>query len=175
MKKFFSVLLVVLLSFGLFSCANEGTETETEYDEENAIPILGVEIRNENEASFYALTRSTTYIWETGCDEDGNIIYETIHDGIFCLDMDDICTFTREQTGRSISLKFSGDLKEYKIYAAKTTDFGDKEKSEIINEKYLVGTNKNKIDFPENGEYYYVVDVEYLQGQISYGFILADN
>lgn len=174
MKKIFSLLIVFLVSFVLFSCTNDIPETETESNSIESIPILGVEIRNENEASFYALTKSTTYTWKTGCDEDGNIIYETVHDGVFCLDMDDICVFTRNQIDESILLKFSGDVLEYKIYSAEISQLDGKEKSDIIDEKYLISSNEKTIRFKEYGEYYFVVDVKYQQGEVSYGFILSE-
>lgn len=164
MKKLLSLIIAVLLCITFASCSTENLPEPEESD--TSLPILGVEVRNENEASFYALTRSGSYSWTT---PDGEHI---VADGIFCLDTDNICNFTREQTGGTIKLKFSGNVAGYKIYSAEKSQFDETEKSYIINEKYLISENSPNIIFPETGEYYYVVDVKYAQGEISYGFIL---
>ena len=164
MKKYLSLIIAALLCITLVSCS---TEKPIEQEEaEISVPILGVEVRNENEASFYALTKSGSYSW---MNSEGEYIEA---DGVFCLDAESICTFTREQTSGGIKLKFSGDVAGYKIYSAEKSEFDETEKSYIVNEKYLVNENNPDIIFPEAGEYYYVVDVKYAQGEITYGFIL---
>jgi len=92
----------------------------------------------------------------------------------FGLDSENLCTFTREDAGESIELKFTGDVKSYKIYSAEKSELDSENKSEILDEKYLVSENQSKITFPVSGEYYYVVDVKYAQGEVPYGFILAE-
>lgn len=177
MKKIISVLLVFILAFAMFGCSGNNTDTEqtTENIPANSLPpILGVHIVNGDMAGFYALTKSGTYSWIKEFDENGEASEIEIADGFFCLDMDNVCTFNREAAGESITLKFTGEVESYKIYSAETSEVAEKEKSEIIDEKYLVSTNTSKITFPESGEYYYVVDVKYKQGEVSYGFILAE-
>ena len=167
MKRLIAVLLSVFMCFTFFACSDEIAEKETADSNESFVPILGVEIRNDEEASFYALTKSGTYAW----NENGE---SRIYDGIFCLEDESLCTFTNEQTDGSINLKFTGSVEGYKIYSAEKAELDGKEKSEIINEKYFVSENQSKITFPESGEYYYVVDVKYVQGEVSYGFLLAE-
>lgn len=175
MKKIISVLLIFVFVFAMFGCSGNNTDPEqpTENIPENSLPpILGVHIVNGDMAGFYALTKSGTYSWSV-TDKNGKTEYME-YDGFFCLDTENICSFNREEAGESIDLKFTGEVKSYKIYSAKASDFAEKEKSEIIDDKYLVSTNQSKITFPESGEYYYVVDVKYKQGDISYGFILEE-
>lgn len=178
MKRIISVLLVFVLAFAMFGCSGNSTSSEQETSDipENSLPpILGVHIVNGDTAGFYALTKSGTYSWAKEFDENGEASLVEVSDGPFCLDMDNICSFNREDAGESIDLKFTGEVESYKIYAAETSVFADKEKSEIISEEYLVvSTDPSKIVFPESGEYYYVVDVKYKQGDISYGFILEE-
>ena len=177
MKKVISALLVFVFVFAMFGCSGSSTadsEQTTDIPADALPPILGVHIVNGDTAGFYALTKSGTYSWIKEFDENGEAVEIEIADGFFCLDMDNICTFNRESAGKSIDLKFTGAVESYKIYSAETSVFTDKEKSEIISDEYLVSTNQSKIVFPESGEYYYVVDVKYKQGDISYGFLLAE-
>lgn len=174
MKKFISVLLAVIMCFALASCSGNGEETTTSDSSEdlNSVPILGVEIKNDDEAGFYALTKNGTFTW-TVTHENGET-EQRIYDGSFCLESENLCTFTREQTGGSVTLKFTGTVESYKIYSAEKSELDSKDKTEIISEKYLLSSDTSKITFPESGEYYYVVDVKYAQGDISYGFLLAE-
>ncbi len=177
MKKIISVLLIFMFVFAMFGCSGNNTDPEqstTDIPENSLPPILGVHIVNGDTAGFYALTKSGTYSWTKEFDENGESSLVEVSDGPFCLDMDNICIFNREDAGESIELKFTGEVKSFKIYSAETSEFEEKEKSEIIDEKYLVSTNTSKITFPESGEYYYIVDVKYKQGDISYGFILEE-
>lgn len=173
MKKIVSVLLVMLMCFSFAACSDNNPEEKITNDPSlSTAPILGVHIRNGDTAGFYALTKNGTYTW-TVTYENGET-EQIIYDGIFCLDAENICTFTREDAGESIELKFTGDVESYKIYSAEKSELDFENKSEIIGEKYLVSENTSRITFPESGEYYYVVDVKYAQGEVSYGFILAE-
>ncbi len=174
MKKVVSIFLVLLMCFACAACSGDNTGEETTKDTSSSLPpILGVHIRNGDKAGFYALTKSSSYIWNAEYDDNGEMISCDVAEGIFCLDIENICTFTREDAGKSIELKFTGDVKSYKIYSAEKSELDTKEKSEIINEEYFVSENISKITFPESGEIYYVVDVKYAQGEISYGFLLT--
>ncbi len=166
MKRFFSVMAVVLIIFACCSCTGGKAEVTTVDSSLNYPPILGVHIRKGDMAGFYALTKSGSYSWT---DAEGNHI---MADGIFCLDSESICTFNREDAGESIELNFTGDVLGYKIYSAEKSELDKENKSDIISEKYLVSEKMPVITFPEKGEYYYVVDVKYARGEISYGFIL---
>lgn len=167
MKRFFSVMVVFLIIFTCCSCAGGGKPEDTTADDSlNYPPILGVHIRNGDLAGFYALTKSGSYSWT---DSEGNKI---LTDGNFCLDEENICTFNREDAGESIELRFTGEVVGYKIYSTEKSGSDIEDKSGIINEKYLVSENTPVITFPKTGEYYYVVDVNYAQGSISYGFVL---
>ncbi len=166
MKKIFCLIIAFMLCFVCCSCAGEKTEAPTQDASLNYPPILGVHIRNGDLAGFYALTKSGSYTWT---DSSGN---EILADGIFCLDEESVCVLNREDAGKSIELRFTGNVVGYKIYAAEKSELDKENKSGIINEKYYVSENMPVITFPETGEYYYVVDVKYAQGEISYGFIL---
>ncbi len=177
MKKIISVLLVFVFVFAMFGCSGNNTDLEqstSDIPENSLPPILGVHIVNGDTAGFYALTKSGTYTWAKGFDENGEASEIEISEGIFCLDDENLCAFNREDAGESIDLKFTGEVKSFKIYSAETSEFEEKEKTEIVDEKYLVSANQSKITFSESGEYYYVVDVKYKQGDISYGFILEE-
>lgn len=166
MKKFVAIFLSALMCFTFFACADAGSEEENTDEKAFFVPILGVEIRNDKESSFYALTRSGTYTW----NENGE---SRIYDGIFCLDDESICTFTRQQTDGSIKLSFTGNVESYKIYCAEKSELDSENKAEILNEKYLISENMSKITFPDSGEYYYVISVKYVQGEVTYGFLLS--
>lgn len=173
MKKFISVLLVIMMCFTCVSCAGNKSDEETTVDPSLlTAPILGVHIRNGDKAGFYALTKNGSYTW--------NVTYgngkaeQKIYDGIFCLDSENLCTFTREDAGESIELKFTGDVESYEIYSAEKSELDSENKSEILDEKYLISENQSKITFPESGEYYYVVNVKYSQGEVPYGFIITE-
>ena len=167
MKKIFTVLLLILMCFSFCSCSGSGSAEETTTDASlNYPPILGVHIRSGDFAGFYALTKSGSYSWTS---PDGEKI---LADGIFCLDNDSVCTFNRKDAGDSIELRFTGDVISYKIYSAEKSSIDSGTRSDIINEKYFVSENTPEITFPETGEYYYVVDVKYAQGEIAYGFII---
>lgn len=170
MKKIFSIFLAFAMCFSLVACSNDKSETENN-KRLNAAPILGVEIRDEESAGFYALTKNGTYTW-TVTHENGET-EQTIYDGYFCLESENLCTFTREETGGSITLKFTGSVLSYEIYCAEKAEI-ENDKTKIINEKYLVDKNSEKITFPESGEYYYVVNVNYDQGEVPYGFSLTE-
>lgn len=173
MKKVISIFLAFSMCFLFFACSDGDAETPTSDGNEylNSAPILGVEIKNENEAGFYALTKNGTYTWSVA-HENGET-EQTIYDGYFCLESESLCTFTRAQTGGSIKLKFTGDVESYKIYCAEKSEI-EKDKKEIINEKYLFENTSDTIIFPERGEYYYVVNVIYTQGEVPYGFLLSE-
>lgn len=163
-------MLALSLAFLFSSCGeknpDEALETTVYYS--NA-PILGVQIVNEDEASFYALTKSGSYKWSV-TDENGEAS-ETVKNGTFCLENKNLCTFTREQTGGSISLQFTGDVSSFSVYrAAKEEVSSDKRK--IISDEYKISENSKTIVFPEEGSYYYVVSVTYTQGEVQYGFSL---
>lgn len=175
MKKILSLLIAFLMCFALSSCATQGANPEQETETiplASRPPILGVQIVNGDEAGFYALTKTGSYTWIKEFDKNGEATLTDIADGIFCLDADDICTFTREYAGKSIVLQFTGDVEGYKIYSAEISSFNEENRADIIDEKYLVSENMPQIIFPEAGEYYYVVNVNYKQGEVSYGFIL---
>lgn len=166
MKKFVAIFLSAVMCFAFFACSGRADETPSTENEEDLVPILGVEIRNE-EASFYALTKSGTYTWS----KNGEAV---TYDGIFCLDDGSLISFTRNQTGDGINLKLTGNVESYKIYSAEKSSLNSENKAEILDEKYLVSENTSKITFPESGEYYYVIKVKYAQGEVTYGFLLSE-
>lgn len=159
--------------FSLCACSSEEkTELPTENNYDDIAPVLGAEVENSENIGFYALTKNGTYSWEY-IDKNGKKVYVE-HDGYFCLDdTESLCTFTREQTGGSITLKFSGSVSDYKIYQAPCEEI-ENDKTKILDDKYLVSTSSKTITFPESGEYYYVVNVNYDQGEVPYGFLLAE-
>ncbi len=166
MKKIFAIIVALLICVACCSCTGGKTEETTTDKSADYPPILGVHIRNGDMAGFYALTKSGSYSWT---DSEGNKI---LADGIFCLDAESVCTFNREDAGESIELRFTGDVIGYKIYSAEKSELDKEDKADIVSKKHLVSENTPVITFPEKGEYYYVVDVKYAQGEISYGFVL---
>ncbi|MBE6783327.1 MAG: hypothetical protein E7536_04885 [Ruminococcaceae bacterium] len=172
MKKSICLLMAFIMCFSLASCSSKEEEPTTTDQYLHVAPILGVKIETEDNAGFYALTKNGAYTWletkETGEEKVWS------HTGAFCLDMEDtLCKFTREQTGGKVTLQFTGNVADYKIYQAPCEEI-ESDKKQIIDEKYLIGSNSPTIVFPESGKYYYVVDVTYFEGQVPYGFMLAE-
>ncbi len=175
MKKFILLALSLVICLSFVACGNKeetGSTTNEDMQYLEFAPILGVEIKTDDSAAFYALTKNGEYTWK---DMDANGEERTwIHEGAFCLDMKDtLCTFTREQTEENIVLKFTGKVVSYEIYRAEKTEI-ENDKKQIMNSKYLIDNNSGRITFPESGEYYYVVNVKYDQGDVPYGFLLAE-
>ena len=159
--------------FSLCACSSVDEEETTDSEAYlQSAPVLGAKIENEENVGFYALTKNGEYAW-TLIDENG---VETVynHEGAFCLDFGDtLCTFTRKQTGGSVNLKFTGNVFSYKIYQAPREEI-ENDRSKIIDDKYLISTSDKTITFPESGEYYYVVNVNYIEGEVPYGFLLSE-
>ncbi len=174
MKNFFSIVLALVMIFMLGACSdNQPEENPQNTAEFYALPpILGVHIRNGDKAGFYALTKNGTYTWSY-TDEKGETVSK-IADGIFCLDSEELCSFRKEDAGESIELKFTGNVESYKVYCAERSELEKGDKTAILDEKYLVSSDTSKITFPESGEYYYVVNVNYTEGELLYGFLLAE-
>ncbi len=170
MKKFLSFLFAFCFVFLFSACAeknpDETSETTAYYG--NA-PILGVQIVNDEEASFYALTKSGSYKWSV-TDENGKTS-EIVKDGTFCLENKNLCTFTRKQTGGSISLQFTGEVLSFSVYRAAKEEVQN-DKTKILSDEYKISENSKTIVFPDDGSYYYVVSVTYTQGEVQYGFSL---
>ncbi len=167
MKKLFCVLFVFVLI--TLSACSKVEEDASDVNAYNTAPILGTLISENGEAGFYALTKDGTYTWETE-DEDGNVTLKN-YDGIFCLESDSLCKFTRSQTGGKITLKFTGSVESFEIFSAPKSEI-EADKTKITDERYSLATN-NTITFPESGEYYYLIRVKYTQGEVNYGFLLA--
>lgn len=176
MKKIICFILVLSTCFALCSCSgikenHNEKETATVEEHFERAPILGVQIENGENIGFYALTKNGTYSW-TVTDKSGKTAHIE-YDGYFCLDDKNLCTFTRDETNGKITLKFTGSVVDYKIYQAPREEI-EKDKTKILNDKYLISASSKTITFPESGEYYYVVKVNYLQGEVPYGFLLAE-
>ncbi len=172
MKKTICLLLCFAICFAFVSCSSDKKEEITEVEQHLSVaPILGVEVEEGDNVGFYALTKNGTYSW-TATDENGKTAH-TEYDGYFCLDVESLCTFTREQTGGKVTLQPTGSVVDYKTYQAPRAEI-ESDRTQIINEKYLISNNSPTITFPESGEYYYVVKVNYLQGEVLYGFLLAE-
>ena len=172
MKKSVGILLAIIMCFSFSSCSSKGEEPTTTDQYLHVAPILGVQIDDGDKSTFYALTKNGEYDWLEVKENGEEKVWS--HKGAFCLDMGEkLCKFTRKQTGGEITLQFTGNVVDYNIYQAPCDEIkGDKK--QIMNEKYLIGTDMPTITFPESGEYYYVVDVIYIEGQVPYGFMLSE-
>lgn len=175
MKKFVLIVLSLFICVSFVACSNKAETTETSGEDKQYLekaPVLGVEIKTEDSAGFYALTKNGEYTWK-GTDSNGEECIWT-YEGAFCLDFEEtLCAFTREQTGGSIDLKLTGSVLSYEIYRAEKSEI-ENNKKQILDQKYLLQKDSGKITFPESGEYYYVVKVNYAQGEVPYGFMLAE-
>lgn len=175
MKKIICLLLALSMVFALCSCGskneNSNEETPTVQEHYEYAPILGVEVDDGENIGFYALTKDGTYSWMV-TDKSGKTTYLE-YDGIFCLDDEHLCTFTRAQTGGKITLKFTGSVVDFQVYQA-SCDKIENDRTQIVDDKYLVEIPSKTIAFPASGEYYYVVKVNYLQGEVLYGFLLSE-
>lgn len=170
MKKVLSVLLALNFAFLFSSCGEKNLEDALETTSYySSAPILGVQIVNDDEASFYALTKSGSYKWSI-TDKNGDVS-ETVKDGTFCLENKNLCTFTREQTGGSINLQFTGEVSSFSVYRAAKEEVASDKRS-IISDEYKISENSKTIVFPVDGSYYYLVSVTYTQGEVQYGFSL---
>lgn len=171
MKRCASLLLIFILIFSLVACSNGDNKENEELEYLKSAPILGAQIENGENVGFYAFTKNGTYSWQfnKGNGETEHIEY----DGIFCLDSDSLCTFTHSQTKGKINLSFTGNVESFKIYSAPKSEIDD-DREKILSDEYKIQTIGSTIDLPESGEYYYVVDVKYTEGDVLYGFILTE-
>lgn len=171
-KKIISVILVILMCFAVSSCSSKDDKGETQTKEyKGSAPILGVQIAAGDNAGYKALTKDGTYMW-TATDDEGNTEkYE--HSGIFCLDDKNLCTLTRNETNGKISLNFVGSVSSHEVYCAPKDEIED-DRLKIYDEKYLITTSSKTITFPQDGAYYYVIKVNYTQGEVAYGFLLNE-
>ena len=170
MKKLFALLFVFSICFSFASCSSKD-EGETTKEYRPDIPIVKIRINVDDNAEYRALTRDGTYIWTEVDDNGEEKIFE--YNGDFCLDDKNLCTFTREQTEGKITLNFAGSVISHKVYCAPKDEI-ESSKIKIYDEKYLVTTTSKTITFHESGEYYYVIKVNYTQGEVAYGFLLTE-
>ncbi len=170
MKKIVAVFLVIVICFSFISCSSKD-EVATTKEYLGSAPILGVQVRFGDNVGYQAFTKDGSYIWMVEDENGKKETYE--HNGTFCLDDDNLCTLTREQTDGKITLNFAGKVLSHKVYCAPKDEI-DNNKIKIYDDKYLITTTSKTITFTETGEYYYVVKVNYVQGEVAYGFLLTE-
>lgn len=159
------------MCFAFVSCSAGDKKTETTTEYRPSIPIVKARIDVDNNAEYRALTRDGTYIWTEKDDEGVEKTFE--YNGPFCLDDENLCVFTRKQTGEKITPDFAGDIISGKVYCAPKDEIEDN-KTKIYDEKYFVSSTFRTITLPETGEYYYVLKLKYAQGEVAYGFLLSE-
>ena len=171
MKKLFALFLVLAISFSFVSCSSENKEEVTTKEYSPSIPIVTVGIEEDNNDEYRALTKDGSFVWTETYADGNEKTFE--YNGEFCLDDENLCVFTRKQVGESIAPDIANSIISCKVYCAPKKEIEDN-KIKIYDEKYLVSSNSKIISFPKTGEYYYVLKINYPQGEIAYGFLLAE-
>ncbi len=172
LKKLLSIFMACILAFSLSSCADKTQEEQTENTQYLEVaPILGLSLSEGETAGFFALTKDGTYSWKV-IHEDGTE-EQKLYDGVFCLDNEDLVSFTRVQAGTKAKLTFTGNVMTYSVYCAPAEEI-ESDKTKIKDDKYKINPQSAEITFPTSGKYYYLVDVFYAQGEVPYGFVLAE-
>ncbi len=172
MKKFLSVLLVFVLTFLLASCSAVNEENPTEDTAHlDVAPILGLTLTEGETAGFFALTKNGTYAWNAIYPDGTEALHQ--YDGMFCLDSENLVSFTRAQVGDKAKLTFTGNVMSYSVYCAPAEEI-ENDKTEIKDDKYKLTPQSSEITIAESGKYYYLVDVIYAQGEVCYGFAVTE-